>query len=71
MKQTLNNAKIPESCLASVRCSALEWWETLPNKIKKEITDTNKDILMKGIPRTWQRLTGREIEKLFRIQHYA
>ena len=59
------------SCLTAVRRSALELWETLPNKTKKEITDTNRDILMKGIQRTWQRLTDREIEKLFRIQHYA
>ena len=65
----MNKEQNPQSCQTDVRRSALEWWETLPNKTKKEITDTNRDILIKGIQRTWQRLTDREIEKLFRSQH--
>ena len=71
MTDISKNAELQQSCITAVRRSALEWWETLPNKTKKEITDTNRDILIKGIQRTWQRLTDREIEKLFRSQHYA
>ena len=64
-------SKKQQSHITDVRRSALEWWETLPNKNKKQITDKNIDILMKGVARTWQRLTDREIEKLFKVQHYA
>jgi len=68
-EKSLLEAESQPSCLGDVRRSAMEWWNTLPSKTKKQITDTNKDILIKGIERTWQRLTGREIEKLYKIQH--
>ena len=71
MTDISKNAELQQSCITAVRRSALEWWETLPNKNKKQITDKNIDILMKGVARTWQRLTDREIEKLFKVQHYA
>jgi len=71
MTDISKNTELQQSCITAVRRSALEWWETLPNKNKKQITDKNIDILMKGIARTWQRLTDREIEKLFKVQHYA
>lgn len=71
MTDISKNAELQQSCITAVRRSALEWWETLPNKNKKQITDKNIDILMKGIARTWQRVTDREIEKLFKVQHYG
>jgi hypothetical protein len=69
-KTSIENANQP-SCLGDVRRSALEWWNTLPPKTKKQITDTNKNILIKGIERTWQRLTDREVEKLYKVRHFA
>ena len=69
--ETSKTAETKALNIADVRRSAMEWWNTLPSKTKKQITDTNKDILIKGIERTWQTLTGREIEKLYKIQHYA
>ena len=67
----IENVKSDTSKLSilDVRRSAVEWWCNLDYKTKKKITDTNKDILIKGIERTWQSLTGREIEKLYKIQH--
>ena len=66
-----NLSQKPQSCQTDVRRSALDWWETLSSRTKKEITDRNLNILIKGIPRTWQRLTDREIEKLYCVQHFA
>jgi len=60
-----------QCAIHDVRQSALNWWCTLTNKTKKDITNKNLDILIKGIPRTWQRLTDREIEKLYKVQHFA
>lgn len=66
----IENVKSDTSKLSilDVRRCAVEWWCNLDYKTKKKITDTNKGILIKGIERTWQSLTGREIEKLYKIQ---
>lgn len=63
-----DTSKLP---ILDVRRSALAWWCNLDSKTKNKITCTNKDILIKGIERSWQSLTGREIEKLYKIQHFA
>ena len=66
MNTDKNNTQLPQS---SVRQRALSWWNNLSSLRKTQLCDTNEDILIKGIPRRWEKLTGREIERIFNKEY--
>lgn len=47
------------------REKAMQWWRTLGSASKTRLVDTNTELLIKGIERRWESLTGREIERLY------
>ena len=47
------------------REQAMQWWESLGSASKTRLVDTNTELLIKGIERRWEKLTGREIERIW------
>jgi hypothetical protein len=50
----------------TTREQAMQWWESLGSASKTRLVDINTELLVKGIQRRWEKLTGREIEKIWR-----
>jgi hypothetical protein len=51
--------------IMTTREKAIEWWESLGSASKTRLVDINTELLIKGIERRWEKLTGREIEKIW------
>lgn len=49
----------------TTREQAIQWWESLGSASKTRLVDTNTELLIKGIVRRWEKLTGREIERIW------
>ena len=49
----------------TTREQAIQWWNALGSASKTSLDDTNTELLIKGITRRWETLTGREIERLW------